>query len=432
MKTYVYGWKNVKSGMMYIGYKSPDGADWELYISSAGDDSPFWKDYKEGLLEKVTLFEGDEGQIDTAKTLEWFALKYGFNTRPNMFYNYKNNAHCVDESLLTVKIKQNVIDYIDGNSNGIEKRDSYIDDKEIVERISVDIISGNKYKIFEEPIVTVKEFLSNQVRAQQIDLGHVAKIKQKMIEQPARAKQEFTPIVVVVESDGSRKIVDGHNRFAAVRQVKGWEKVPVVYVPQEDFGADSKTRQQNYDLFGLYENRESFVLKKSNSKEDLKRNIENFIYEENLDLSKYYHVERARQLIYDRFEIVCSSKSQLNGILNSILSDFNKEQAELTYQKPLIIYSDAQLQQYTWNKYEKNDIATVCVSVSQAAHGKALGYIQRRMKNVKLKQGAIVLHYTSKSELVNEYNDPWIPDLLDTIKFNELNITVDLLPAFDD
>lgn len=137
-------------------------------------------------------------------------------------------------------------------------------------------------------------------------------------------------------------------------------------------------------------------------------------------------------MIYDRFEMVCESKQQLNGVLTSILNDFEKERLELRYQKNLITYDDGFFSDYLWNKYEKNDIAAVSTSQSKAKFAEVLGWIFRRMQTVDAKQGAIVLYYASKAELVNDEQEKWIEKLKETIRFNNLPITVEVLPAFED
>lgn len=429
MKTYVYGWKNIKNGMMNIGFKSPNGDDKLVYISSISS-SEFWEEYSLGNMRESLLFVGDAAQEDTAKTLEWFALKYGTAIKPEMFYNAKNNAHCVDESLLTSEMKQVVIDYIEGNGNGLEIEDIFAEDKDIVTAISERIDAG-QYQVFQEFVVDVDLFDRNQVREEELDLTHAIKIKNKLEENPEEARKGFGPIVVAVEEDGTRKIIDGNTRFYAAKKARGWNKVPVVYINASEFGFGDK-RHKNYELFGLYENREDFVIKKPNTKADLIRNIKNFIVSEGLDLSKPLHVEHARSLIYDRYLIVCGSKQQLNGYLNSILVEFEKNQAELKFQKNLKRYDSAFFAAYSWNKYEKDDIATVCIAMSDTAHAKPLAYICRRMKNLKTEKGAIILHYTKKDQIISEQENDWIGDLKETINFLKLNITVEVLPAFDD
>lgn len=422
---YVYGYRDIETGMMNIGLKTPEGTDKSMYISSITSDK-WWERYGWGKMEQSILFVGD---VDTAKTLEWFALGYGTKVMKHMFYNVKNNAHCVNEALLTTEMKQVVIDYIEGNGNGIDISNSAEEQNRLIINIA-DNIKNGIYKVQELPISTVDSYDKNQVRVELVNQSSVSKIKARLEEDPKLARQVFSPITVVVTADGKNCILDGNTRFGAAKKARGWNVVPVVFINESEFGSDAKTRAENYTLFGLYANKENFEVKVSNSTEDLKRNINNFLVSENLDLSKQLHIDHARQLIYDKFGFLVPSKQQLNGILKSILNDFDKHQAELTYQGNILTYDESFFKRYAWDKYEKNDVATIHNTVSEVANAKVLGYILRRMKNVNAKKGAIILHYTSKSELASEELDKWIPDLIDTIKHSKLPITVDVLPAF--
>jgi len=428
----VYAFRNRITGMMNIGVKSADGEDILTYITSLNNEE-FWEQYSKGLMEKSILFFGESKHEDLAKTIEWFALKYGISTKPEKFYLTKNNAHCVNEKLLTKEIKQIVIDYINGGS-GIEVPDSCAEDKNII--LSIDRnIQERKYQVFEMDTKIVHEYFRNQVRTDEYDPAHVSKIVTGMHEQPDEARKVFGPVIVVIKEDGSYWILDGSNRIKAAMKMfknkKGWATVPVILLNCTEFGSTEKQRQNNYDLFGMLQNKRKFEVKKENSKEDLKRNINNFIVSEGLDLSKPTHVERARTLIYDRFLMVCESKSQLNGVLVSILNDFQKERHEMRYQKNLITYDDGFFSDYLWNKYEQHDIAAVSTTQSKAKYAEVLGWVFRRMQTVDAKKGAIILYYSSKAELVNDEQEKWIDKLKETIKFNNLPITVEVLPAFE-
>lgn len=428
----VYAFRHRITGKMNIGVKSADGEDMLTYITSLNDEE-FWNDYSKGLMEKSILFIGEKKDEDLARTIEWFALKYGISTNPDKFYLKKNNAHCVNEKLLTKKIKQTVIDYINGGS-GIVVPDTSALDKEIVLLIHNNI-REKKYQIHHIDTKTVYKYSRNQVRTNQYEPAHVRNIITGMLEKPEEAVKTFGPVIVVVEEDGSHCILDGNNRIEAamkmVKDKKGWLTVPVVYLNYTEFGSTEKQRLNNYDTFGTLANKPPFESKKPNSKEDLKRVINNFIIREGLDLAKPTHVERARTLIYDRFLMVCESKSQLNGVLVSILNDFEKERLEMRYQKNLITYDDGFFSDYLWNKYEKHDIAAVSTTQSKAKYAEVLGWIFRRMQTVDAKKGAIVLYYSTKAELVNDEQEKWIDKLKETIRFNNLPIIVEVLPAFE-
>jgi hypothetical protein len=428
---YVYGFRNLETKKINIGLKTSNGESKYTYITSI-KSKEFWDDYSKGLMEQTILYVGP---IDSARTAEWFALEYGTNTYPEKFYNFKNNAHCVDEKLITANDRRVIVDYIEGRGNGIEVGGDDTQDanfnRNIIESIA-SRIESDQIKSFTIPTIEVQKYKRIQVRAEIVNHSDVSKIRTRLLEDPKLARKTFKPIAVVIMKNGERCVVNGNTRLAAALKTPGWDEVPVVFIHESEFGSTKSQRIDNYQIFGLYMNKEDFELRVTNSKEDLKRNINNYLARRNLDLNKPMHVSRARQLIYNNFCYVCGSKQQLNGILSSILNDFAKNQAVLKYQHNLLTYDEAFFQRYCWEKYNSKDIATVHVSVSEAAHGKAIGYILRRMKNTASQKGAIVFHYTSKPEIANEERDNWIKDTQDTISFLKLPIVIDVLPHHPD
>ena len=134
----------------------------------------------------------------------------------------------------------------------------------------------------------------------------------------------------------------------------------------------------------------------------------------------------------DRFILVIPSKKKLSGLFKSVQNRIQKTEASLKYQSNIIAYDDAFFERYEWENYGKDNIATVHAQMSKAKHGQAFGYICRRMKNVSADKGAIVLHYTSKMEIAEHEDGSWLKDLKDTINFHQLDIQVDVLPAFEE
>lgn len=55
MEAFVYKWKNIETGLEYIGYHKGDTDDG--YVSSS-QNNHFWKDYNNGLLKREILFYG--------------------------------------------------------------------------------------------------------------------------------------------------------------------------------------------------------------------------------------------------------------------------------------------------------------------------------------------------------------------------------------
>lgn len=426
-KVYVYGWRQPITGMMNIGYKSPNGQDMYTYISSIRDTSEFWVEHSYGRVKQYILFEGDSSQDNVAKTLEWFALDYGMAVAKNKFYNAKNNAHCVDESLLTPEMKQIVIDFIEGNGNGLPVlRDK---DADLVDEIHNNIKAGN-YVSHNMAISDALKTNYIQVRVERIKPGHVREIKNRMLGDPAAARKTFTPIVIVVNSVGTRTLIDGNHRLHAVAEIKGWTEVPVVFINEDEFGDTDEARLDNYELFGIVANKSAFETKEENTDEDIKRAINNYLYRHQIDLTNPIHMDRARDIVYSRWAKSVNTKQRLNGILRSLYNDIKKHQAVLKYQDNLLVYSEAFLKQHCWNNYGKKNVATITDSVSSARFAGSLGKIIRRMRNLNAKKGAIVLHYQSKFEIANEEAEGNVADMIDAINFMGLDITVEILPPF--
>jgi hypothetical protein len=424
---YVYAHRDIENRKINIGLKTPDGEDKIVYITSISSDE-WWERYGLGKMETTYLYIGD---VDTARTLEWFALGYGISTAKDKFYNKGNNAHCVDESLLTTEIKSVVIDYIEGKSNGIQLTNNSAELIENIKRIDKRI-EDRVYQIHDVYITEIDKYDKNQVRVELVNQAKASEIRKRMMENPALARDTLTPIIVVVMPDGTMCILDGNTRLAAGKKAKGWKQMPVMYINYTEFGSSESDRVKTYDLFGLYANRESFVVKTPNSDEDIKRQINNFLVDEGIDLSNPLHVDAGRQLVYDNFTFIVPSKQKLNGLFKSIKNDFDNTQAELSYESNLITYDDSFFARYCWENYEKSGVATVHVSASEAMHAKALGYILRRMRNVKSTNGAIIFHYVTKKELVKEESEKLIPDLIDCIEYNKLPVTVEVLKPFDE
>lgn len=431
-KCYVYAWKNVNNGKMNIGYKSPNGEE-HIYITSL-KNSEFWKDYSYGLMRKSILFVGDSDQANVAKSVEWYALNYATAVAKDRLYNPGNNASKGEESLIPKETKKLIIDFIEGRGEGLSILD-FDKDVDFAEKLSARIKSG-EFEIHQVARSIIAQYDRHQVRNKEKDLVNISKIKTAILEDPASARKIFGPIIVVVKSNGAKMIIDGNSRFAATENVIGWEILPVVYINESEFGQTELQRQDNYDLVGLYENKPSKEVKSPNTWADLKRNIVNYLVRHNFDLSKSHHVSAARNAIYARFTSVCESKQQLNGILSSILKDFDKKQAELQYEDNLLAY-DTAYQQRVKAKYAlEDDRSCIFAAVSEAKNMKALGYCQHAMYNDKLSKGVIVFYFNTKGEIVNE-NLPekeggsWVKKIKKAIEFHNLPIIVEVLPAFE-
>jgi len=432
-KSYVYAERNIENGKMNIGYKGSKGESKITYITSLSNED-FWEDYALGKMERSILFEGDD---KIAKSVEWFALEYGCSVKPELMYNKSNNAHRGDESLLIPEIKKVVVDYIQGKGNGIVHESHFDSDKKLVAQIIEDIDNGH-YKDSIKMISTkdAVKMDRNQVRDVDVDIAHAAEIKKRMIENPAKARETFGPIVAVVRKSNGPIIIDGNSRLYAASSTKGWNEVPMIFLNESLFGNSEKHRMNNYDLFGTSANKGEFEVKKPNNVATIKRNMNNFLVREGLiNLSDPMIAERAWELLEDRFEEATNTKDQLKTAIEGVFKDYEKQQAEIKYQQNIITYDKKFFTDYKFDKYESKGVAAINVIMGQLEHGEAFAYICRRMRNVKAKKGAIIIHYKNKWEYAREQEEDWIGDLNSLIKymktFNpQLDIAIDVLPAF--
>lgn len=424
--SYLYAWLDAENDMDNIGCKTPRGASKESYITSLKDET-WWERYGWGKMKQYILAVGSEEVIRAA---EWFALDYGIKAHPTRFYNKKNNAHMGDQSLLTLEMKKTIIDYIERRGNGLNIQSTDASNNALIMRIYDDIMSRKVYVIRMMDISEVDDMVRNQVREQLINWSQVYKIRQRLMEDPAKARSTMGPIVVVVNEDGTHTVIDGNTRLEAAKGAKGWKEVPVVFINWTEFGETEKVRLDNYTQFGLYANAEEFETKAENSDADLKRRINNIIVDGEYDLTQEVHVDRARDVVYSKMEIIVPSKRKIAGLFKSVINDFKRNQAEMKYQGNLISYNESFFKGYCWDNYGIQGIATVHVKVPEAAHAKAIGYILRVMRRTGATKGAIILYYSTKSEIYDELQDNWIEDLKNTIAYSKLPITVEVMPAF--
>lgn len=262
-----YGWRNIDNGKMYIGYHKTTEVD-DGYIFSTED--PEANDaWQYGRLEQHILYKGDHS---VAITLENFLLKHVGAIKNPKFYNRSvgGGVGCVrDFSNLTDEIKKVGLDWIDGINPKPTTAVSKVDKEDI--RLLKTHIDNGKYVV--HPKKSVKEIYSLeriQVRENLEELEHMEQIAARMLDNPAKARENISPVVVVVFPDGTNKIVDGNNTIGAAHKAK-WKEVPVVYINSSEF----KDKLCNMKWFG-YAMNHSEKIKKPNSKTDLRKAIVDF------------------------------------------------------------------------------------------------------------------------------------------------------------
>ena len=266
-KCYVYGFRNIENGMMYIGYRGKDEIDDGYKFSSENEELHLAWSY--GKLKRSILYRGKQS---VAITLENFLLKSENAHKNEKFYNKSvgGGVGCVkDFSNLNDKIKKVGLDWILGIDPVYVTAKSKVDKNEIA--IVHENIKNGKYHV--HPAEDVKKIFNlprNQVRLNVIENEHKESIQEQMEDDPGKARKVVLPVIVSVHDNGYMEIIDGNHTINAAHDA-GWTKIPVIYIHYSEFNC----KQENIDYFGYLMNHDERI-KKPNSKDDLKQAIMRF------------------------------------------------------------------------------------------------------------------------------------------------------------
>jgi len=229
-----YGWRHIITGKMYIGYhKTNEIYDGYVFSSEDPEANLAWS---YGLLKRSILYRGKQS---VAITLENFLLKSVSAHKNDKFYNQSvgGGEGCVkDFSNLTEEIK----------------------------KVGLDKIHEN------ETVSEIRSLPRNQVRLNVIEHEHKDGIAELMKDDPGKARQNVSPVIVCVHDNGYKEIIDGNHTIEAAHDA-GWTLVPVIYINYSEF----KFKKENVDYFGYAMNHDE-KRKRPNSKDDLKQAIMRF------------------------------------------------------------------------------------------------------------------------------------------------------------
>ena len=269
MKKYeaiLYGWRNVENGKMYIGYHKTTDVD-DGYIFSTEDEEAHLA-WSYGKLERTIIHRGKQS---VCITLENYILKKEQAHKNPMFYNKSvgGGVGCVkDFSNLTKSVMKLAEDWVAGKVVARQTSSSHVD-KDEIKALADDIRNGRYKTLHNERVSSIYALPRNQVRFNFVDNDHVSDIADKMRDNPAKARQNISPVIVMVDGN-HREIIDGNHTIGAAKDA-GWVEVPVIYINASEF----KNKQANVDYFGYCMNHQE-KLKKPNDNQDLKRAIVNF------------------------------------------------------------------------------------------------------------------------------------------------------------
>jgi hypothetical protein len=429
--SYVYGYVKLEGDRkIYIGYKSPDGEDFEIYTASSSSED-FIKDRSLGLLHRVVLYEGDDA---TAKALEWFALDYAVVNKNELFYNKVNSAHKSDQTLLTKDMKKVVVDFIEGNGMGLEeeKDETLEEHANRIEALAQDVLDGKYDQLIKyRKTSDLMNIRKSQVRVfENAGRDRVQMIATRMNENPQKAREIFKPATLVKEKEGEM-IVDGISRTTAANITPGWDDIPTITLDTKLFGKTKQERLVGYKVFGGYMNKEDFEVRTTNTDDDIKNQWQSIIRTMNLDLSKPLHREKARETCFVYYKSTVPSAKKRQGLWKSLINDFENEEIENLYKdKKLKIYTEQDLNRYEFKKYGVNGVATIVTTMGK--YKECVGYILRRMKNMKTKKGAIIMYHSNFKEVEQNKNGELVQDVQETINWMNLcnSITVEILPTY--
>lgn len=385
---FVYGWRNIETGLMYIGFhKNSDVNDGYTFSS---EDPELKREWSMGKLHRSILYRGDQ---TTAITMERKLLKYADARRSSKFYNKSNGGGVgiLDYTTITDEQAKVGIDWING-IDPVETFDMFdLVDLDLVDDILQSVKDG-KYEVHEISASIIASFAHNQVRLIMIDQKHLRDITQHLLD-TKDARQHISPIIACVTKDGTIYIIDGNHTAKAVLAAD-WVSAPVIFINSSEF----LDRQSNIDHFGIIANHNPKI-KKPNSTEDCQRAIIN-LYSRNLkdkDDAQFTLLDSAKfkttceQILYPNW-----TKSQISSNLTYAKNRIKTHAAEAelnfqTYGKPDLDFLVKQVQ----NKFP--DLSIITVSTG-SVYNAGVGGIMNKMGTMDVWAGLIITHHGGITE----------------------------------
>lgn len=410
----VYGWRNIINGKMYIGFHKTE-EEFDGYVTSSEDDELKYA-WSNGHMRRTILYRGSQS---VAITLENFLLKSVKANKNPEFYNKSvgGGKGCVkDFSNLTESVKRVGEDWI----KGIEPEENldYLDiaDQDVTASIKARIEAGH-YIVYQANTKEVYSLPKNQIRFNSIEPEHLEDIKDFMRDDPKRARENVSPIVIVVDEFGNKMILDGNHTITAAYEV-GWTNVPVIYINSSEF----LNKQANYDDFGLLMNHQE-KRKKPNTKADLKRGILNLIQTTGLDINSTTFKNTALRNLVKYY-----SKSAIAHNIKSVAKMLREEQDVLS--NNFKRYTKKELESVVAELEQKNPAAGIISISSDRSMNDGIGAVLNKMGGMNTWEGIIVVSHRNMTEYrARKQHSDKLKKALERVHPNA-KITVKELPAF--
>lgn len=381
-----YLWVDMDNGKLYLGFHKTDEEN-DGYVFSSEDES-LNDAWTYGRLRRHVVYRGT---VSECITLENFTLKEFDATKNPLFYNKSKGGGvgCVrDFSNLSEELKQHSINCILGNFPIYEEVDTDVD-VEQCKRIKVNI-DNTRYKIHQrEDTNYIYSLPRNQVREEAIDPEHVAKIKDKMLDNPAKARMHISPIIVIVFPDGSMQLIDGNHTIRAAHDMD-WKTISVIYINSSEFN-DKKC---NIDWFGYWMNHREQVTK-GNESSDLRKAIMNYT-------NTHPHLKLGTEefkLSFMKGYSEIWSKKQIAATLKSVKSQL--ETLEQIKKNNFKIYSDSELKKIVDTKQKENpNVAVISIAASTCMNA-GVGGVANKMGGMDNWEAIMVISYRHMDDYLN-------------------------------
>jgi hypothetical protein len=391
-KAFVYGWRHIVTGKMYIGFRKNSDVN-DGYIFSS-EDEELREAWSLGLLRRCILFRGS---FEDAITHERKLLKYADARRNQMFYNKSNGggAGIRDYNTITDEEAKVGIDWI----NGIDP----VEDVEIFDFIDtklVDVIfknvKNNKYKQVEVSVSEILTYKQNQVRLNMIDHNHMSEIAEYMLNDSKEARANISPIIVVVDAAGEKTIIDGNHTSRAVEKA-GWTVAPVIFLNSSEFNDN----QSNIDHFGVVANHIP-KKRKGNKPEDCQRHIinlyvNNLAYQDDEDLTLFKDV-KFKNTCLAKFNGYWTNKMIVNN-LDKAITRYKTDRAIATMNFQL--YSKKDLDRIAKQVEATDPTLAVITVTSGSVYNSGIGGVMNKMGGLKSWHGIIIVHHSNVDEYEN-------------------------------
>lgn len=379
-----YGWRNIENGKMYIGYHKTSNVHDGYVFSSEDEEANLAWSY--GKLKRSIIYRGKQS---IAITLENFLLKSVNANKNPQFYNKSVGGGVGvvgDFSNLTTAVKQVGLDWIKGIDPVAKTTKSNID-KDSIKVLVMNVKAGKYFIHPKEKVSEIVKLPRNQVRMNVIENEHKDAIVERMTDDPAMARKNVSPVIVLVYDDGRKEIIDGNHTIDASNDA-GWLEVPVIYLNASEF----KYKQENIDYFGYMMNHEEKI-KKPNSKNDLKMSIIRFTEShKNLTIG----TEQFKEAFVDAYGEFWSKKSIANSI-DSVKNHLETLEAIKTHN--FKVYSHKELSNIV-DEYEKKNPGVAVISItSGACYNAGIGAVLNKAGGLRCWEGIIIISHRNLDEL---------------------------------